>query len=441
MVRYSSRLSHREPDPESSRVRLIIEGRTNTSISCCSPTAFVRSLIWIRQPFSCHQRIRSPREQRSVSDSHVHQPLESDLISSAQTRAGTTHGIHKSHIEFDTVTRYFESGITPSTPQQRLQRSSSGQGPETKPNHIHSKTFAFDETRPGRPSVGNEEVAGPPYILEGTPDDKRPAQNRLSSVFSKTQGRELSNLADHRFMQLHGSFDRIKMNTFNAHENGQGGLHQQQPQPNYERQQHQQPRHPEQQHHHQYYQQTPSSYQPSYLHEHNPPSLQNSIDHNSAVADRPVVLLQHETSRQGSTFSEGMLNSINLEHQFAFNHNGDIGPSNSYASPKGNPHIQATRPHAYSETATAQHSMPSPPPTRPVRPVRQYYALIPGSDQPQLMPDYQPDDSEDISLDPASGKAKKIPSGISGGKIYVCMGYGDCAKTFTRSEHLARHIR
>ncbi|KAJ9121309.1 hypothetical protein QFC24_004645 [Naganishia onofrii] len=361
MVRYSSRLSHREPDPESSRVRLIIEGRTNTSISCCSPTAFVRSLIWIRQPFSYHQRIRSPREQRSVSDSHVHQPLESDLISSAQTRAGTTHGIHKSHIECDTVTRYFESGITPSTPQQRLQRSSSGQGPETKPNHIHSKTFAFDETRPGRPSVGNEEVAGPPYILEGTPDDKRPAQNRLSSVFSKTPGRGLSNLADHRFMQLH--------------------------------------------------------------------------------ADRPVVLLQHETSRQGSTFSEGMLNSINLEHQFAFNHNGDIGPSNSYASPKGNPHIQATRPHAYSETATAQHSMPSPPPTRPVRPVRQYYALIPGSDQPQLMPDYQPDDSEDISLDPASGKAKKIPSGISGGKIYVCMGYGDCAKTFTRSEHLARHIR
>ncbi|KAJ9115822.1 hypothetical protein QFC22_004963 [Naganishia vaughanmartiniae] len=154
-------------------------------------------------------------------------------------------------------------------------------------------------------------------------------------------------------------------------------------------------------------------------------------------------MLQHEISRQGSTFSEGMLNSINLEHQFAFTHNGGVGSSNSYASPKGNPHSQATRSHAYPEPVTAQHSMPSPPPTRPglARPARQYYALIPGSDQPQLMPDYQPDDSEDSLLDPSSGKSKKIPSGISGGKIYVCMGYGDCAKTFTRSEHLARHIR
>lgn len=34
-----------------------------------------------------------------------------------------------------------------------------------------------------------------------------------------------------------------------------------------------------------------------------------------------------------------------------------------------------------------------------------------------------------------------IPVGVSGGKMFRCRGYGDCDKVFTRSEHLARHVR
>lgn len=34
-----------------------------------------------------------------------------------------------------------------------------------------------------------------------------------------------------------------------------------------------------------------------------------------------------------------------------------------------------------------------------------------------------------------------VPVGISGGKMFQCRGYGACDKVFTRSEHLARHVR
>lgn len=34
-----------------------------------------------------------------------------------------------------------------------------------------------------------------------------------------------------------------------------------------------------------------------------------------------------------------------------------------------------------------------------------------------------------------------VPVGISGGKMFQCRGYGICDKVFTRSEHLARHVR
>lgn len=34
-----------------------------------------------------------------------------------------------------------------------------------------------------------------------------------------------------------------------------------------------------------------------------------------------------------------------------------------------------------------------------------------------------------------------VPVGISGGKMFRCRGYGECDKVFTRSEHLARHVR
>jgi hypothetical protein len=126
---------------------------------------------------------------------------------------------------------------------------------------------------------------------------------------------------------------------------------------------------------------------------------------------------QDEDSRQ-SSMSEGLMNAINV-NQYA------------YAGSGASSNVPSAR-------QSQQPLMPSPPHQQPTG--RQYYSLVPGSDQPQLLHDYRPASAED-EVDPVTGKIKAMPTGVSGGKIYVCMGYGDCAKTFTRSEHLARHIR
>lgn len=62
----------------------------------------------------------------------------------------------------------------------------------------------------------------------------------------------------------------------------------------------------------------------------------------------------------------------------------------------------------------SEPTMPSPPPT---------------SDGRQSQPNFTPDGNP------------IVPVGISGGKMFQCRGYGECDKVFTRSEHLARHVR
>lgn len=148
----------------------------------------------------------------------------------------------------------------------------------------------------------------------------------------------------------------------------------------------------------------------------------NSIPHgpfHGTPSNQKSTMPLNEDSRQ-SSMSKGLMNAINVNH-FAFAGNG--GPSGVPARPIPQP-----------------EPVPQPSPPRQEPTGRQYYSLVPGSDQPQLLHDYRPANAED-EVDPVTGKPKAMPTGISGGKIYVCMGYGDCAKTFTRSEHLARHIR
>lgn len=156
---------------------------------------------------------------------------------------------------------------------------------------------------------------------------------------------------------------------------------------------------------------------------------------------KPVVMLSNEGSRQNS--SEGYLNATSSNQTFAFGSGNSSESTGAPPSPKSKPLQVPQRQQAYPAPDSGKQSIPSPPLTRqgPEQPARQYYSLVPGNDQPQLLHDYRPSSAQDAALDPSSGKSKKIPSGISAGKIYVCMGYGDCSKTFTRSEHLARHIR
>jgi hypothetical protein len=51
-----------------------------------------------------------------------------------------------------------------------------------------------------------------------------------------------------------------------------------------------------------------------------------------------------------------------------------------------------------------------------------------------------PDESRGVQNFTAGGDPI-VPVGISGGKMFQCKGYGACDKVFTRSEHLARHVR
>lgn len=200
-----------------------------------------------------------------------------------------------------------------------------------------------------------------------------------------------------------------------------------------------------QQHHHQQQrqrQEQPQLHQSDYSLMH-PTAVQNSSAASSRGNPvRPVAMLADEDSRQSSAMSEGFLNAMNGNHTFAFGSSTSSGSAGLPPSPKTKSR-QATHPQPYPPMGSGQQSIPSPPLTRqgPEQPTRQYYSLLPGSDQPQLLHDYRPSSAQDAALDPASGKSKKIPSGVSAGKIYVCMGYGECSKTFTRSEHLARHIR
>ncbi|KAJ9108552.1 hypothetical protein QFC19_002268 [Naganishia cerealis] len=369
-------------------------------------------------------------------DLRTQQPLEFDHIPAAVSRARVAQARDNSGIELRnrTTVPQFGSGIVRSAPEDV-----SGGGSVKYPQHIDNPV-GFEDSRQREVQVYVGQVAGSANIPEDTTNDQRQTISRFSTVFSNAQTNRLTNLPDRWPVRSEDTFDRVTMDIFNVQENGHrtvqdpipyqttsSGLPQQQQQQQLPHPQHQQQRHQylqhrqqDQQHQHQYYQQAEPSHQPSYLHYQNPTALQNPVEDNPALTDRPAVMLQHESSRQGSTFSEGVMNSFNLEHPFAFTNNGDIGSSSSYASPKGNTRAQATRTQAYSETANAQQSMPSPPPTRqgPVRPAREYYSLVAGSDQPSLMPDYKTEDSEENSLEPSSGKSTKIPSGISGGKIY-----------------------
>lgn len=80
---------------------------------------------------------------------------------------------------------------------------------------------------------------------------------------------------------------------------------------------------------------------------------------------------------------------------------------------------------------------PQPPPSG-----TPYYGLSTPSTDQQHAPSPPPSSSgRPESANFTSEGAPIVPVGISGGKMFRCRGYGDCDKVFTRSEHLARHVR
>jgi hypothetical protein len=87
-------------------------------------------------------------------------------------------------------------------------------------------------------------------------------------------------------------------------------------------------------------------------------------------------------------------------------------------------------------TLAGNANLPAPPP--PVAPQTGHYGLA-GPGGPPVPPP-----AHNITPPTANFTANGnpiVPVGISGGKMFKCLGFGTCEKVFTRSEHLARHVR
>ncbi len=118
---------------------------------------------------------------------------------------------------------------------------------------------------------------------------------------------------------------------------------------------------------------------------------------------------------------------------------GNLPPQSPYQGqeqvPPGSSHGYPPQPPITPLSSSTYPPQP-PPATTP------YYGLSTPSTDHHHVPSPPPSSSGR----PESGKftadgAPIVPVGISGGKMFRCRGYGDCDKVFTRSEHLARHVR
>lgn len=105
-----------------------------------------------------------------------------------------------------------------------------------------------------------------------------------------------------------------------------------------------------------------------------------------------------------------------------YSHPADVGPSSA---------------HSYSQPPMTPVSGPSYAPPSSVG----YYSVDQTPHEPQAgLPSPSPgDDRAAVHFTPDGNPI--VPVGISGGKMFQCRGYGACDKVFTRSEHLARHVR
>lgn len=104
------------------------------------------------------------------------------------------------------------------------------------------------------------------------------------------------------------------------------------------------------------------------------------------------------------------------------------GSSHGYPAPSGQAPITPI---------SGGNSYPPPPP-----PSSGYYGLAsaPNEHMPSPPPSSNGAPGE-VAVSFTPDGVPIVPVGVSGGKMFRCRGYGDCDKVFTRSEHLARHVR
>ena len=108
------------------------------------------------------------------------------------------------------------------------------------------------------------------------------------------------------------------------------------------------------------------------------------------------------------------------------------GSSHGYPAPGPGPGQQPITP------INVGNSYPPPPP-----PSSGYYGLAsaPNEHMPSPPPSSNGLAPGEVAVTFTPDGAPIVPVGVSGGKMFRCRGYGECDKVFTRSEHLARHVR
>ena len=125
--------------------------------------------------------------------------------------------------------------------------------------------------------------------------------------------------------------------------------------------------------------------------------------------------------------------------------------SKGYAKGANPPPLSPYQTHEQAPTGSSHGYPPQPPitplsgstyPPQPPPSGTAYYGLATPSTDHQHVPSPPPSScGRPDSSNFTNEGVPIVPVGISGGKMFRCRGYGDCDKVFTRSEHLARHVR
>jgi hypothetical protein len=139
------------------------------------------------------------------------------------------------------------------------------------------------------------------------------------------------------------------------------------------------------------------------------------------------------SSSHGLTHQDGQSQSQSSPDRNSSSHSHGFSKSLPGTTPQTPSYHDIPNPHhGYPATPVSASGPSYPPPTE-----HNYYETQVSHDGEAS--DGSPQEGRIANFTPDGNPI--VPVGISGGKMFQCRGYGICDKVFTRSEHLARHVR
>jgi hypothetical protein len=156
------------------------------------------------------------------------------------------------------------------------------------------------------------------------------------------------------------------------------------------------------------------------------PNMEVQINHNYAVGNAPPSYNEYGYPPNhigGSTYTPGHPFPPPSNQSAYYAQHGNPSSIQSYYDPNGpDQRSSSTSPR----TGQSDRAGAIPPYNAMAGPSQPYLQGLPPAIQSQM---------------PGGADYPSLPIGVSGGKIFKCMGFAGCEMTFTRSEHLARHVR